>query len=200
MKICYYRRWLLAIITFCPAELVFNWITGELDVKVRKQVYNLTLADFDRFPVWEFALDEEGEEGQDEATVRPFQFIPPLKPSDGLFVILSDFILADGTRMQGYLTPPAQETNDVRMSQPIIMTEHGQVALWYGILKPSAETISENYRLLNKTSAQVFPVRFKSTVEMQGGSIEGMLDGFLYFRRDESHPLRIKDTPIESVR
>jgi hypothetical protein len=38
---------------------------------VRKPVYDLTLADFDAAPVWEFALDEEGVAGQDEATVRP---------------------------------------------------------------------------------------------------------------------------------
>lgn len=169
-------------------------------MKIRKQVYDLTLADFDRFRVWEFALDEEGEEGQDEATVRPYKFTPPLSPSAGMFVILSDFTLADGTHMQGYLTPLAQGTNDVSMSQPIIITEQGQVAFWYGILKPSAETILGNYRLLTKTAAQVFPARFKSMVEMQGGIIEGTLDGFLYFRRDESHPLGTKNKPIDSIR
>jgi hypothetical protein len=40
---------------------------------VRKQVYDLTLADFDVAPVWEFASDEEGVAGQDEATVRPYE-------------------------------------------------------------------------------------------------------------------------------
>ena len=32
-------------------------------MKIRKQVYDLTLADFERFPVWKFASDEEREEG-----------------------------------------------------------------------------------------------------------------------------------------
>ncbi len=41
--------------------------------RIRKQVYELTVDDLDRHPVWEFALDEEGEEGQDEATVRPYE-------------------------------------------------------------------------------------------------------------------------------
>src|SRR5205814_561097 len=41
-------------------------------MKIRKQVYNLTAADLSEHPVWEFAEDEEGTEGQDEATVRPF--------------------------------------------------------------------------------------------------------------------------------
>jgi hypothetical protein len=32
----------------------------------------LTLADLATSSVWEFALDEEGVEGQDETTVRPY--------------------------------------------------------------------------------------------------------------------------------
>src|SRR5882724_9722481 len=42
--------------------------------QIRKQVYELTLEDLVAFPAWEFALDEEGEPDQDEATVRPFPF------------------------------------------------------------------------------------------------------------------------------
>jgi hypothetical protein len=41
--------------------------------RVRKQVYDLTVADLEQHAVWEFALDEEGEEGQDEATIRPYE-------------------------------------------------------------------------------------------------------------------------------
>jgi hypothetical protein len=73
--------------------------------KIRKQVYELSIADFSRFPVWEFALDEEGEEGQDEATVRPCQRCSDLHPLEGMFVVRASFVLADGTQMQGYLTP-----------------------------------------------------------------------------------------------
>jgi hypothetical protein len=38
-------------------------------MKTRKQVYDLTRENLSKFPIWEFALDEEGDEGQDEATV-----------------------------------------------------------------------------------------------------------------------------------
>ena len=41
--------------------------------RVRKQIYKLEHSDLDRFPAWEFALDEEGRAGQDEATVRPVE-------------------------------------------------------------------------------------------------------------------------------
>ena len=39
--------------------------------RIRKQVYDLTAEDLRRYPLWEFCLDEEGIEGQDEATVKP---------------------------------------------------------------------------------------------------------------------------------
>jgi hypothetical protein len=64
-------------------------------MKIRKQVYELKLDDVRRFPVWEFALDEEGEEGQDEATVRPCEISGPLDSADRPFIIRAGFTLAD---------------------------------------------------------------------------------------------------------
>ena len=52
-------------------------------MKISKQVYNLTADDFSAYPVWEFASDEEGEEGQDEATVRPYSLRDPLVLAPG---------------------------------------------------------------------------------------------------------------------
>ena len=49
----------------------------------RKQVYDLTLADFNAVPVWEFASDAEHIAGQDEATVRPYNVTPPIDTKAG---------------------------------------------------------------------------------------------------------------------
>jgi hypothetical protein len=54
--------------------------TGE-NMQVCKQDYDLSLNDLAQFPVWEYALDEEGYEGQDERTVRPYTADPPLEQS-----------------------------------------------------------------------------------------------------------------------
>jgi hypothetical protein len=53
-------------------------------MKIRRQVYELTTEDFQANPVWEFASDEESEEGQDEATVRPRSQSAPANASDGM--------------------------------------------------------------------------------------------------------------------
>ena len=88
---------------------------------IRKQVYELTAGDLEQRPIWEFALDEEGEEGQDEATVRPWTGNQPLDPADGMFVVRAVFELADGTKLTGYLTPPVQgeSSRSVRSSRSL---------------------------------------------------------------------------------
>jgi hypothetical protein len=89
--------------------------------RIRKQVGDLQPDDLARFPIWEFALDEEGEEGQDDETV---------KPAERLFVVRTKFISADGTRFEGYASP--HEEAQLFYTQPTIVTEYGQVRFWFG--------------------------------------------------------------------
>jgi hypothetical protein len=110
---------------------------------IRRQVYELTPADLDRFPVWEFALDEEGEEGQDEATVRPFEPSGPLDPADGMFIVRASLMLSDGTRLKGYVTPPVQGEGGLSTFQPAVVVPNGQVSFWCGMVAPSPEHISK---------------------------------------------------------
>jgi hypothetical protein len=147
--------------------------------RIRKQVYDLTLADLRRFPVWEYALDEEGAEGQDEATVRPFLYVGALASSHSTLKVYASFALADGSEMWGYLTPSG-DASDLGTVQPAIISPEGQVLFWYGRLEPTSEEISASYRRLNKTSsAEVFPIQFMSEVELVGGPLRGLIPGFL---------------------
>jgi hypothetical protein len=148
--------------------------------RTRKRVNELTAADLSSFAVWEFALDDEGEEGQDETTVRPVTLRGKLDPSDGMFVVRARFVLADGTSMRGYLTPSAQAMSDLGTLQPVIITERGQVLFWHGTLAPSLDELVESYaRLGGRSAAQVFPIRFESDVSMLGGPIHAELRGFI---------------------
>jgi len=151
-------------------------------MKIFKQVYELSLSDFQQFPVWKFAITEEGEEGQDEATVRPFEYTAPLDPSEGTFVVQAEFLLADGTNMQGYLSPSPQ--NELGYTQPIIISEKGQINFWSGIMQPSQESITSTYNSLEKSSEQVFPLAFKSNVALLGGTIEGVIHGFSFYSQN----------------
>ena len=70
---------------------------------MRKQVYDLTTADLNASPAWEFALDEETVPGQDEATVRPYEIGNQPVPAGGMFVVRSTFTLANRAQLAGYL-------------------------------------------------------------------------------------------------
>lgn len=150
------------------------------NARVRRQVYELTPADLERFPVWEFALDEEGEEGQDEATVRPYEASGSLDPKDGMFIVRASLTLSDGTRFKGYVTPPVQGETGLSTLQPAVVVPDGQVSFWCGTVAPPPEHIAKSYALLGKTSPQqVFPLRFESDVPVIGGPIVGEVPGFL---------------------
>ena len=149
-------------------------------MRIRKQVYDLKLEDFEEHPVWEFALDEEGEEGQDEATVRPYSSAEPANPEDGTLLVKACFTLADGTTMYGCLTPPFGEFSGMGTIQPQIITPEGPVSFWFGVFKPTDEDLEQCYKRLARTAERIFPLRFQSEVEIVGSPVNGELDGFLY--------------------
>jgi hypothetical protein len=154
-------------------------------MRIRTQVYELAQADLDRFPIWEFALDEEGEDNQDEATVRPWERGEPLDPADGMFVVRATFVLADGTTLGGYLAPPVQGDDSMGTIQPVVVTAQGQVGFWCGVTTPTAEWMQGAYAQLGRDAAGVFPLRYSSDVELADGPVAGTVNGFMHFRSFE---------------
>jgi hypothetical protein len=146
---------------------------------VRKQVYELTLDDLGKHPIWEFRLDEKDKEGQDESTVRPYPASGPLDPADRMFVVRAVFTLADGSKMHGYLTPPLRGDNHIGTLQPIIVTNRGQVRFWCGTAAPDSKRLARSYELLGKDAGRVFPLQFESEVALVGGPVRGSVPGFL---------------------
>jgi hypothetical protein len=148
--------------------------------RIRKQVYDLTAEDLERHTVWEFALDEEGDEGQDEATVRPYEPHGAVDPSEGMFIVRARLKLADGTWLSGYLTPPVQGDSSLGTLQPAAVVSAGQVSFWCGMRPLEPAHIAASYARLGKSSAsEVFPLRFESDVELVGGPVIGELPGFV---------------------
>ena len=145
----------------------------------RKQIDQLTAADLDASPVWEFASDEEGEPGQDECTVRPFRSNGPIDASIGMFVIRATFTFADGSAAVGYLTPPSEPDDDLGAIQPVIVTNDGQLIFWWGILEPPPDWIAGAYSKLGRDSADVFPIRFLSDIDSTHGPVSGTIPGFM---------------------
>jgi hypothetical protein len=160
--------------------------------RIRKSVSDLTPEDLERFAVWEYALDEEGEEGQDETTVRPVPMQGSLDPDDGPFIARAILNLADGTRLTGYLNTPFEGDSDLSTLQPVVVVPEGQVGFWWGMIEPSAADIAESYQRLGKTSpSQVFPLRFESDVPMADGPVTGEIHGFVILEDFNSMRTRV---------
>jgi hypothetical protein len=143
--------------------------------KIRKQVYELTPSDLEEYPIWEFALDEEGVEGQDEATVRP---LPDRKRAFNGDVARATFVTADGIRFTGYVTPDPDRTSGYL--QPTIVTEDGQVNFWFGHQEAGVteDMIEPLYDLLGKSADELFPVAYRLDVPWEGGTLDGEITGF----------------------
>jgi hypothetical protein len=147
--------------------------------RTRKQVFDLTLADFDAAPVWEFASDEEGVAGQDEATVRPYEVSFPIEAAGhGGLVVRAVFTLADGTNLRGYLSPQPASLRRPGYLQPVVICAAGQLNFWHGIQRPTPNQMMDELAKLEKQAVKVFPLRYRSDVELDGGPISGTIPGF----------------------
>ncbi len=150
---------------------------------IRAQVYDLTRQDLERFPVWEFALDEEGEPGQDEATVKPRPDLDTgVKPEEGLFVVRAEFKAANGSAFDGFVTP--EPDGDLGAVQPSVVTSEGHVSFWFGMVKPDSATIEKSYATLGAGRDELFPMTFRTVIPVNGTSMEGDVPGFMYLDSD----------------
>ncbi len=151
---------------------------------IRKQVYDLTPDDLAGTPIWEFALDEEGLAGQDEATVKPRPDLERADVDEGLLVIRAEFASADGPLFDGYVSP--QHEAQLGWIQPTIVTRNGQVGFWLGGFPPRPGQLDQAYALLGKTASELFPVRYRALVPHGGVPLEGQLPGFMHLESLDS--------------
>jgi hypothetical protein len=129
---------------------------------IRKQCYDLRPEDLERFPIWEHALDEEREPGQDEATVKPRPDLTVADPGEGLLLARAELTARDGTRYDGYVYP-------------------SQVNFWCGAFPPKPPALAAAYELLGKSAEQLFPVKFQCVVEYEGATLEGDVSAFMHY-------------------
>lgn len=110
-------------------------------LKTRKPVVDLKVSDLRVFPIWEFALDEEGETVQDETWVRPVsaRIVPNGAYSQ---IAATDFCTAAGRKLQGFM---------------IVTTANGQIEI-----RPGAVMGRIRYRALPCLSRKM-AVRKKAT-------------------------------------
>jgi hypothetical protein len=148
--------------------------------RIRKQVYLLSPQDFVDHPIWEFCADEEDVEGQDEATARPSEKSEVPGYSSGVYVVAADVVLGDGTLAFGYLY--SGEPQDMGCIQPNLFAGSSQVNFWLGwlrFIKNVEERVAGGYTLLGKGRESIFPISFRSRVNVNGAPLEALVEGFM---------------------
>jgi len=159
-------------------------------MRVRKQVYDLTPRDLEMDAVWELALDEEGYEEQDEATVRHFTVDTTVYPSVGMLIVSATFTLRDGSTRKGYLTLPFQGDSSIGVVKPVVVTEQGQVPFWLGVFAPTSEQLAGYYERLQGDEDSTFPIHFQSDLPSTHGPISGTIAGFYFLENFSTHQFR----------
>jgi hypothetical protein len=149
-------------------------------LRIRKQMFDLSDADFKEYAAWEFCLDEEGVEGQDEETVRPSSLRDIPGNSFGSYLVAADVAFGDGSKASGYLF---SDESDVVSASPLAFMRSEKVMFQIpGSFSPEkAEERKEClYSQLGMDRASVFPVTFTSLVPVNGSPMRFVLDGFVF--------------------
>ena len=153
-------------------------------MRIRKQYVDLVRSDFEEYPIWEFCLDEEGMEGQDETTVRPRTDMEAPEPGWGPLVVGVEYTLNDGTVYDGMCE--LDDEGGFRITWPEIRTEQGFCGLYFGkcTTDQAKSRADEVCRRLNKAPEDIFPVRYRLLLpgKPPGLEIEGIITGFRYDR------------------
>lgn len=190
----------LAYIILVTQVTLFSCVqTNEGNVMERpllKQLGSVTLADFEKFPVWVLChttdYDEEWYDDTDEATVRPWSDNIPIDAKSAIFFIRAHFVLADGAEMKGfvsYMTNPQWKivANDIGSTQPVLLHPSGkQIPFWYGVIKITSEDMNRIYTLLGKDRKMVFPIRYRVDDNLIVVEQKGEIDGFYSYRQVDS--------------
>jgi len=136
-----------------------------ISLKTRKPVQKLSPKDFDAFPIWQYADDEEGHEDRDETWVRPVD--SPTVPRRVYCHVAADFITPIDTKFFGFVTVSTLDgTPDV--CQGTILRNRKSLF----ISNPEAFCFDDSRRdlltSLGLTEDQVFPLSFILRVPVAG--------------------------------
>jgi hypothetical protein len=142
--------------------------------RVRKQVEELNASDFEAFPCWEYASDEEDRRGQDECTVRPLSLGALVSTTHQVFVQAA-FLFPNGRIRHGMVTLNAG--NDPSGHQPVLFLPEASLAFYEGASQPKPATVKRFVSALRKVSS--VPVRIRYITALSGSNGEPLASGVL---------------------
>lgn len=138
-----------------------------------------------------YALDEEGDDGQDECTVRPLD-VGALPSEEGQVIVQAVFFFSNGRIRPGCVT--LNSGDDPSGHQPVVFLDKKRVLHFYnGALKPVKAEVRAFRKALGKVCDSPGTIRYVSTVLTTEGRplAFGELNGLYWMADWRTQELRI---------
>jgi hypothetical protein len=154
-----------------------------------KQFGKLTVSDFQNHPVWINChvkdYDEPWYNETNEETFRPWDGDIPISASEGMFLVHSSFIFADGSKWDGFITPVHEQNHSfedkLKYMQPcVFISEDKVINFGGGMFGFKSENKAKVYEITSKSPNLIFPVRFQCKKGLTQGIQSGTLKGFYW--------------------
>lgn len=132
-----------------------------------KHLAELTIEDLAAAPVWRY----EGGTG-DDAIVAAAERSSLSQADEDVFLAATDFFLPDSSQYLGFCFPA--DAASIEYLQPAIVTPAGQVHFWFD-RAVAQETLATQWSALGRRSEEIFPVRFRCRVAVDGREVAGVI-------------------------
>ncbi|MEO8126469.1 MAG: hypothetical protein ABI822_05210 [Bryobacteraceae bacterium] len=174
-----------------------------------KQAWDMSLADFERYPVWigVHGVDESEwwYEKTDEATYRPWTDPLPISPEGLNLLVWANMQLFDGSCYDGYFCPlplnwaTAQEPQlaaigeiagkdaPIGDQQPAVFIAGKAFSFWGGIAGIPLARRKAFYSAVGLPPEKVFPLRFAAKPGLVSGIVDGTVYGFYRLVKKNGH-------------
>jgi hypothetical protein len=150
------------------------------------QFGDLAPAHFEDHPVWvschSVDYDEPWYDDTDDETFRPWTGTLPIDPGQGMYLVRTDFVLGDRSKLRGFLTPAQPTEAGPRVLgtvQPQVFLPSGErIGFWLGMFGNPAMASGALSSVLGKTAEEIFPIRFAAAPDLAAGLTTGEIHGF----------------------
>ncbi len=132
-----------------------------------KRLTDLTIEDLAKAPVWRY----EGGTGA-EAIVSAAKRDSLSQADEDVFLAATDFFLPDSSQHLGFCFPA--DAAGIEYLQPVIVTPAGQVQFWFD-RAVAREALAAQWDALGKRAEEVFPVRYRCRVAVDGREVAGVI-------------------------
>lgn len=148
----------------------------KVTLRTRKPCDKLKVSDFRAFPIWEFALGEEGKPGRDETWVRPLDCAVVPKDEYSLLVA-AIFTTSAGKKLNGYMIVTTANKK-IEINHAIALGRLGYQSIpmkstddW------SIRTRKELVKAIGQPESRVFPIKYtlKALIHGEKAARQGMI-------------------------